>query len=140
MRDENNKAIVVQEAYSILNNLKCVIKKTVQTSSGKDVMLCSFKNGVDEKSGKQVKDILFSFGENYIVQELIEQSSQLSIIYDKSVSTFRIMMYRINDSIYHCPPVLRIGQSVWFPQFANGEPLFGQNTASMLQYIANKKR
>jgi len=110
MRDENNKAIVVQEAYSILNNLKCVIKKTVQTSSGKDVMLCSFKNGIDEKSGKQVKDILFSFGENYIVQELIEQSSQLSTIYDKSVNIFRVMTYRIDNRIYHCPVALRIGR------------------------------
>ena len=30
------------------------------------------------------------------------------------------------------------GQSAWFPQFANGEPLFGKNTPQMLKLVRDK--
>lgn len=30
------------------------------------------------------------------------------------------------------------GQSAWFPQFVNGESLFGENTPQILKLIKNK--
>ena len=90
---------------------RCVIKKTVETSSGRDVALCDIQNGVDKKSGFCVSELLSLFGNNFIVQELIEQFAPLATLNKSSLNTFRVMTYLLDGAVYHCPPALRLGRS-----------------------------
>lgn len=234
-RGTNNSIISKSKAIELIGNIgEAVIKKSVDTSSGRDVMLCIFVNGVDVKTNQTVEDIVNKIGDNFIVQERISQCKDSEKLYSKSLNTFRIVTYIIDDEIFVCPISLRmgrnnaevdnvhfggitvgvsqngelkkqafsefqerflvhpdsgvrfeghkingidklvkgakelhsfiphlqliswdlcldkeekavliemntIGQSVWFPQMVNGEPMFGDNTAYMLKKISDSK-
>ena len=89
----------------------CVVKKTIETSSGRDVQICDFHDGKDMKTGAAVKDVLSAFGNNFIVQEKITQHESLSRLNDTSVNTFRIITYYCNNEVHVCPVALRLGRS-----------------------------
>lgn len=81
-----------------------VIKKTKDTSSGRDVEIIHLSNA-DPKA-------LFSeFGSDFVVQEIIHQSEDLAALNPTSLNTFRVITYICNDNIYSCPIALRIGRS-----------------------------
>lgn len=88
-----------------------MIKKSIDTSSGRDVLLCMFNNGIDLKTGKPINDIVNMMGNNFIVQEKISQWKDVSELYSKSLNTFRIVTYIIANEIYVCPISLRMGRN-----------------------------
>lgn len=232
-RDHDRRYVCREEIIkSLLDIGECIIKKTIDTSSGRDVMLCCFKNGIDTRTDASVERLVDMFGDDFVVQERIAQCTELAVLNASSLNTFRIMTYLLNGKVYNCPSSLRLGrcgsekdnmhaggiaigitdsgtlrryafaeqgerfevhpdsgtrfegykiphfmelletsrklhermpylgllswdltldeqyhpvliemnpvrQSSWFPQMVNGEPLFGENTASMLQLIHN---
>ena len=89
----------------------CVVKKTIDTSSGRDVQICDFHDGKDMKTGTPIKDVLSAFGKNFIVQEKITQHESLSRLNDTSVNTFRVITYYCNNEVHVCPIALRLGRS-----------------------------
>lgn len=105
LQDGDHCVISEKDAERIITNHgKCVIKKTIDTSSGRDVEIIS----------PQEMDIplkLKSFGNNYVVQELIEQSDELKELNPSSVNTFRVMTYFCNGKVDVCPVALRIGRA-----------------------------
>ncbi|MBQ8174438.1 MAG: hypothetical protein IJ009_03455 [Clostridia bacterium] len=234
-RDGENSLVSLDEVIEGCANLYTVIKKTIGSSSGKDVQLCHFHDGVDEKTGASAAEIVRAFGDNFVVQEPIKQHATLANLYPNSLNTFRVMTYICDGKISHCPIALRlgrnsadrdnihyggivvgvdgngclrekafseygesfekhpdtgivfsqvilefyenlkeqtrrlheqmpwlkiaswdvsvgedgcvvlievntIGQSSWFPQMVNGEPLFGEDTPKMLALIGKKKK
>ncbi len=113
-RIRNGEADMIDHevATALLANIgRCVIKKTTETNSGRDVAMCDIYGGVDQKSGLSVSDLLDQFGRDYIVQELVEQSAALATLNASSLNTFRVMTYILEDKIYHCPPALRLGRA-----------------------------
>lgn len=109
--DSNRNVITKEKAIELLNNCgKKVIKKTIDSSSGRGVLIVNIKDGIDIKNNKPVKDLLKEFGNNFIVQELITNSDDIKRIYDKSLNTFRVMTYVIDGKMYHIPLVMRIGR------------------------------
>lgn len=233
-RDYSQKIISKADAVDLLGDIgQAVVKKTIDTSSGRDVLICSFSKGTDLKSGLSAEEIVDEMGNNFIAQERIRQSEDVSQLYSKSLNTFRVVSYIVDDKVYIGPISLRmgrnnaevdnvhhggitigvskegylreaafsefketfahhpdtgfdfsghqithvgklidgakelhgmiphlkiiswdlclnqdnhsvliemntIGQSVWFPQMVNGEPMFGEHTAYMLNLISNK--
>ena len=97
-------------AKKITNIGNCVIKKTVETSSGRDVMLCNIVDGYDTKTKLPISEILRSFGSNYVVQEKIEQSDVLKQFNASSLNTFRVITYILDDEIKVCPISFRMGR------------------------------
>lgn len=111
-RDGEYVVLSSAEVYDILCNIgHCVIKKTVETNSGKDVEVCNFIAGCDVYSGKSVQNILNAFGEHYVVQELIRQADCLARMNVTSVNTFRVISYIISGQIHVCPIALRVGRA-----------------------------
>ena len=111
-RDKKN---VVVDYHTLCDNIAnigaCVVKKTTETSSGRDVQLCNFINGKDTKTGKSEKEILAEFGKNFVVQEKIEQHDSIANLNPTSVNTFRIITYIYDSKVYCCPIALRLGRS-----------------------------
>lgn len=105
LRDENNNYISLNQACTILSRYQtCVIKKSTDTSSGRDVEIII-------PAAIEIEKKLASYGSNYVVQELVEQSEELKKLNSSSINTFRVMTYICEDQIYSCPVALRIGRS-----------------------------
>lgn len=105
LRDGENNILSQAAAIMLLSKIEqCVIKKTIATNSGRDVeIVCPSEIDIGQK--------LISFGKNYVVQELIEQSSPLKALNPTSVNTFRVITYLCNDEVCVSPVALRIGRS-----------------------------
>ena len=110
-RIENKRMATKKEVESFLANTgKCVIKKTTETCSGRDVAICEIVAGKDVKSGLELDQILQQFGDNFVVQEFVEQFEAINKLNHSSLNTFRVATYILDGKIYHCAPVLRLGR------------------------------
>ncbi len=83
----------------------CVLKKTKETSSGRDIEILH----VDDN--RNINDLLKTFGTDFVVQELIHQCKELSDLNHTSINTFRVITYLCDGNIEVCPIALRIGRS-----------------------------
>lgn len=110
--DGDRNVLTREKALMLLNNCgKKIIKKTVDSCSGRGVLIIDVKNGIDEKNNQTVDELLKMFDGNFIVQELITNSNDIRKIYDKSLNTFRIITYIIDGKLYHVPVTMRMGKS-----------------------------
>lgn len=105
LRDGEMRVINKIDAINIIAEVgNCVIKKTKDTSSGRDVQII--------KSDEQnVGELLEAFGTDFVVQELIHQAKELSRLNPTSINTFRVITYMCNNELHVCPVALRIGRS-----------------------------
>lgn len=111
-RDYSNRIISQSAAIELIGDIgQAVVKKSIDTSSGRDVKICVFSNGVDVKSDISAEEIIKGMGENFIVQEKIRQSDEVSQLYSKSLNTFRIITYIVNNQIHVSPVSLRMGRN-----------------------------
>ena len=109
---EGEGVLSKNEFFEKLKNVGiCVIKKTVDTSSGRDVEICNISGGNDTVSGQSLEDIVKTFGDNYVVQERITQAPQIAKLNSTSFNTFRVMSYIYDGQIYVCPIALRLGRN-----------------------------
>jgi hypothetical protein len=103
------------DRYGFIDEMKnvgiCVIKKTVGTSSGEDVSMCNFINGLDVNSGSLQEEIIRHYGNNFNIQERIEPWHELAHIYSKSINTFRVITYICDGKILTSPLSLRMGKN-----------------------------
>ena len=110
--DGDRRLISRDKALEILENSgKIIIKKTVDSSSGKGVQLCNFKNGKDIISGLSIKKIIDNFDKNFIIQKQIKNCKELAALNSSSLNTLRIITYICNKKIFHMPLALRIGRN-----------------------------
>ena len=104
LRNGEYNIIDREEAKLILKKLTSfVIKKTCDTSSGRDVHL--FKGDEDPSL------LLEQFGNDFVVQETIKQHETLDALNHTSVNTFRVITYFCEGKLYSCPVALRMGRS-----------------------------
>lgn len=103
--DSNNTPIDEDIAINtILNfNDKFVIKPTVDTSCGNDVLI------VDDLSRQNIKKLFNKYKSNFVCQELIAQSNLTSIFNPSSVNTFRITTLFLNGKFSVLSSVFRCG-------------------------------
>lgn len=100
--------ITLQEAVKLLLVSKdcLVIKKTIDTSSGRDVAIL---NG--NYSYEEAESLIKRFGKDFVVQDFIRQSQELLALNSSSVNTFRVITYICDDDIFTCPVALRMGRA-----------------------------
>lgn len=113
-RNSNMEFIDYEQAENILYNTgKVFLKPTIDSNSGRGCAILDIKDGIDQKSGKYVKEILKNQGSHYNIQELMVNCKCLRDLHPQSLNTFRVITYIWNNKVYHCPLVLKIaiGQS-----------------------------
>ncbi len=112
LRDSDNKIIDFEGAVDSIKNIGyCVIKKTIDTSSGRDVIVANLIGDRDEKSGQSINDLLLSFGADFVVQERVVQSEVLNQFNSSSLNTFRVITYLLEGQVKVCPIALRLGRN-----------------------------
>ncbi len=108
--DSQRQLISKDMAVEILSNIgEAVIKPTVNSSSGKGVIIVNMQNGINIRNNMSALDIINSYKSNFIVQEKIKPSEELSALYPSSINTLRTISYIVGDSINVAPISLRIG-------------------------------
>ena len=110
LTDDKHNIINIDTAINNLYDIgKVFVKPTIDSSSGQGCKIVDFKNGVDTISEKTVEETLKELGNNYNVQELIENSDDLKALHPQSLNTLRTTTYVLNGKIYHFPFILRMG-------------------------------
>lgn len=86
-----------------------VIKPSIDSGGGKDVNILKLKDGIVDVYGTTLDQILKQYGENFIVQELLVQHEQMSLLNPDSVNTIRFKTIHINREVLNMYPVVRVG-------------------------------
>lgn len=109
--DKYLNRITIDQAEEILHDVgKVFIKRTTESCGGRGCIIGNFSNGIDSNSNKSVSEIISSYGANFSVQELLTCHESIKRIYPQSVNTFRIITYILDNEVYHCPVIMRIGR------------------------------
>lgn len=124
-RTAERELISKDEFIKYISNLgECVCKPTIDSGSGKNVIVCNLVNGVDTISGDSAEKIVKDFDKNFLFQEKVVPHEVLSTLYPDSINTFRVTSYIFEDKIYHCPIVLKMGSGGAFLDNVNAGGLF----------------
>lgn len=108
--DSNRHLVSRERAVEILGTIgEAVIKPTIDSSSGKGVMIINMKDGVNVRNGISAEDIINNYKKNFIVQEKIRPCVELATLYPNSINTIRTISYIVNDRVEVAPLSLRLG-------------------------------
>lgn len=110
-QDGDSNIITFQQLIDEIENVGSVfIKPTVDSYGGKGCSLLNISNGIDVGTNQNIVDIIKTYGNNFVIQELIVCSDELKALHPSSVNTIRIMTYIWNNELCVSPIVVRIGQ------------------------------
>ena len=111
-KDQKYNVITPKQAAGIIEKkgTVCFIKPSVDSSSGAGCARIYIKDSRDLETGESVFSIFERLGKDFIIQDLISCHPTVKTLYPNSVNTFRIITYRWNDEIKHCPVIMRIGK------------------------------
>lgn len=100
-----------EQAVGLLKKLdEFFVKATVGSCGGEGCILYRKSDWPAQEVEDKIREILHFGGENFIVQEVIENHETIKRIYPMSLNTFRIGTYQWKGKIYHMPFVLRLGR------------------------------
>lgn len=114
--DTERSLISKQDAIKIIESITekgirdLVAKVTVDTNSGKGVKVLQIEEEIDKMTNQSIEQIMSSMGNNFVIQEKIEQNEAFSKIYENAVNTLRVITYMTGKEIKVAPIVMRIGQ------------------------------
>jgi len=108
----NKKLIKEDEAIRFCNlEEPLIIKPTLETGGGKNVLLFETENGVTNCNNKTVKQLLDSYKKDFIVQKVVAQHQSMNKLNPTSLNTFRVMTYlKNNNDIQILSTVVRMGR------------------------------
>ena len=104
------KPITESEAIQKCANLnKVIIKPSVDTCQGKGVKLLTTVNG-KTADGISVAELFSQYGENFIIQERVQQHKFLTSLNESSLNTMRILTLRLNaNDVVVLSKAIRVG-------------------------------
>lgn len=107
---DDKGAITEEEALLHCNNLgAAVIKPSLEGMWGRGVRVFYTQNGfVDGK--EDVKQLIKSYGSNFMVQEKLIQHQEMSKLNPTSLNTLRVLSYRQGTEVFVLYAVVRIGR------------------------------
>ncbi len=93
-KTKDYKLITKEEAVAELSKYDSfIIKPTNDSGGGKGVRKIRIENGVT-KQGEKLVEVLDSYGQDYVVQEIVEQYGPFNFLNRNSLNTMRIITYR----------------------------------------------
>lgn len=85
--------MVIETLLSVKH--ECIIKPTVDSCNGVGIAKLKYSDV------EGLKDILASYGKNYIVQKKVKQHSEMARLNTSSLNTLRVFTYRTLDGVIH---------------------------------------
>lgn len=84
-----------------------IIKPTVGSCMGRGVRKIFF----DKNSQMDIDNIICDYGDNFVIQEVVEQSAQTAVFNEGSLNTFRVSTLNINGIVSLCTIIFRCGRN-----------------------------
>lgn len=110
--DSDRSIVSKEDAKKIISNCgKKIIKITRDSCAGRGVLIIDFNNGYDKKNNLSVDGLLNLFGNNFIIQDIVTNRSDIRAFHENSLNTFRVTTYIANNNIYHTPIIMRMGRN-----------------------------
>lgn len=116
------KGVLINKNFEIVKDIKEIIRTTnalkifikpVDGQGGYGIYIFNKKDGNFYSESNEILDKKFIDGilsKDYIIQEALVQSEEISNIYDKSVNTFRIATENLNGNVRVVCATLRMGK------------------------------
>lgn len=106
----NDKVINLYEARDICNDYrKLLIKPSIYSGGGKNIIVFSIENGKTDFKNLSLEELFDSFGQNFIVQEVVIQHKSLKLLNESSLNTLRIISYMPDENVNILSAYIRIG-------------------------------
>lgn len=105
-----NKAVSLDGAVEECANIGDVIIKPTLSSHGNGVKKLHIRDGVVDRNGKKLKDLLLDYGKNFLIQELVKQHPAMNALNPDSINTIRIVTYRKSMEVFVLYAAIRIGR------------------------------
>lgn len=102
-----------------------ICKKTVDTSSGRDVRLIEVQDGIDVRTNEKLQDVLISMGKNFVVQERLRAHPAFAALYSGSINTLRVVTYQTKHGYKVAPIIIRIGKDGYVDNAHQGGMFIG---------------
>lgn len=110
--DCNKNKLSIEDVCKIFVDAEIVFAKPIKdSSSGKGCEIIRISDGKEIKTGKEIADYLTKFEDNFLFQEVIKCSEDVAKLHPNSVNTFRIMSVNVDNEVFVCPLVMRIGRN-----------------------------
>ena len=107
---DDSSAISLDEAIERCQNLERAVSKPTQEGMwGSGVKVFSIQDGKLE-DGTDIKTLMKSYGENFIIQEKINQHDSMALLNPTSLNTLRVLSYRQDSEVFVLYAVVRIGR------------------------------
>ena len=102
--DANRQIISKEDAIEIIKTYQqCVIKPTIDTKCGNGVSII-------HPADTNLRQLLDAHGDDFIIQEILEQSAQTAQFNPHSLNTFRVTSLFINGQVSICAISLKFAQ------------------------------
>lgn len=88
---------------------KLVIKPSIGSYGGKDVLVFSLKDGITDYNQLTLKELIVKYDKDFVIQKWVEQHEKMSLLNPKSVNTIRIKSLLINDKVQILNSIVRVG-------------------------------
>ena len=105
------KAISIDEAAKICNNLNNVIIKPSLEEGGSGVRSLNVSNGLTDFDGMLIEDVFKQYKKDFLIQEKIIQHKDMKLLNPSSVNTIRVLTYRNEMDVFVLYAVVRIGKA-----------------------------
>ena len=104
--DKEFHPISLQSAIETIKNIHkdLIIKPSTDTSSGKNVRIIKL-----ETNRKELENIIRSYGNNFVIQEIINQSEETKRFNPTSLQTLRINTLLLNNHLSVGRTIMRVG-------------------------------
>lgn len=105
-----NDPVSIDDAARLGANMGDVIIKPTLSSHGRGVKKLHIENGIIDKEGTKLKDLLLKYGKNYLIQDLVKQHPEMNALNPDSINTLRIVTYRKGMEVTVLYVAIRIGR------------------------------
>ena len=105
-----NQAVSFDDAVAKCANIGDVIIKPTLSSHGRGVKKLHVENGVVDSKGTKIKELLSSYGKNFLIQDLVKQHPAMNALNPDSINTIRIVTYRKGMQVTVLYAAVRIGR------------------------------
>jgi hypothetical protein len=96
-----------------------VIKPTLETGGGKNVLLFGCKNGITTEMDKSLMNLLQEYNKDFIIQNVVSQHPKMEVLNKSSLNTFRVMSYLNFSGVKILSTIVRMGRKGSFTDNAS---------------------
>lgn len=110
----NENITLKEEAIDLCLTIReFVIKPTIDSRGGRNVVLFNFKKEQKlNKSNKElIKELFEKYSKDYIIQEVVTQHDDLSLLNSSSVNTIRVFSYLRKTEAHILSTTIRVGNN-----------------------------